>query len=338
SSDMAIVQQTAKQNFTQKDPYLNESYFPYGLGQLTTHIGTFFLLIQAGKRREFSIGTALRSRYQNFLGEFYYPDIVEAISTDYNRTKMSLELVLAGLFPPRREEMLQDNIYWQPVPYNYVPRSEDKITVESNGSTISTLPPPKCRPNSKSTKKIFDYISVNSGLNITRFLDVYNLYFGLSTETEYGFPLPRWTRAVWPDIIVNLAIKEYYVSMATPDMKKMAAGYLLRKIVENARDKITGKNAGRKVHLYSAHENNIAELLLSLGVFEPHIPNYGAYAVIEVRRINNVYGIQILYENYDGIGPRVLTMPGCDTFCPLDHFEALIMKYFPTDDLCGNLE
>ncbi|KAJ8952968.1 hypothetical protein NQ314_007444 [Rhamnusium bicolor] len=70
---------------------------------------------------------ALRSRYNKFLGEYYYPEVVEARSTDYNRTKMSLQLVLAGLFPPRREDMLQDNIYWQPIPYNYVSRSQDKV-------------------------------------------------------------------------------------------------------------------------------------------------------------------------------------------------------------------
>lgn len=189
----------------------------------------------------------------------------------------------------------------------------------------------------KKFKKQFDYISRNSGLNVTRFIDVYQLYFGLSTESEYGFALPSWTNAVWPDAITNLAIKEYFVSMATTDMRRMAAGYLLKKIVEDAKKKIgDGNPLGRKIHLYSAHENNVAELLISLGVFKPHVPNYGAYAVIELHKINDQYKIKIIYENYNGYGPEVLKMPGCDTLCPLERFVSLIQEYFPTDNLCGN--
>ncbi|KAJ8951017.1 hypothetical protein NQ318_006402 [Aromia moschata] len=313
------------------DPYLKETYFPYGLGQLTN----------AGKKREYSIGTALRSRYDDFLGEFYYPEIVEAISTDYNRTKMSLQLVLAGLFPPRWEDMLQENIYWQPVPYNYVSRSEDKLLL---GITCPRylqiydqyIASAKMQSEFGKHTVMFDYISRSSGLNVTRFLDVYQLYFGLSTESEYGFQLPLWTDTVWPDAIVDLAIREYYVSMGTTEMRRMAVGYLLEKLVDDARSKILGKeNAGRKMYLYSAHENNIAELLISLGVFEPHIPTYGAYVIVEVHRINDVYGVKILYENYDSYEPQVLKMPGCGTFCPIDKFVSLIEEYFPSNDLCG---
>ncbi|CAH2020079.1 unnamed protein product, partial [Acanthoscelides obtectus] len=100
-----------------KDPYLNERYYPYGRGQLT----------KAGKRKEFNIGSTLRSRYRNFLGDFYLPDMVEALSTDYNRTKMSLELVLASLFTPNKDQMFENGLYWQPVPYNYLPKNKDPI-------------------------------------------------------------------------------------------------------------------------------------------------------------------------------------------------------------------
>lgn len=78
-------------------------------------------LFQAGKKREFSIGTALRERYNNFLGDYYVPDLVDARSTDRNRTKMSLLLVLASLFPPRYSQVWNAKLNWQPIPYNYRP-------------------------------------------------------------------------------------------------------------------------------------------------------------------------------------------------------------------------
>lgn len=53
----------------------------------------------------------------------------------------------------------------------------------------------------------FNYIAENTGLNVSRFYHLYNLYFGLSTEEEWGFELPEWTKPVWPETITRLATK-----------------------------------------------------------------------------------------------------------------------------------
>ncbi|KAF2882681.1 hypothetical protein ILUMI_23483, partial [Ignelater luminosus] len=93
------------------DPYLNNSYYPYGHGQLTNK----------GKNRMYLLGKALRERYDRFLGPLYTPNILDPVSTDTNRTKMSLELVLAGFFPPHETDLeWQKELNWQPIPYNYV--------------------------------------------------------------------------------------------------------------------------------------------------------------------------------------------------------------------------
>ncbi|CAG9762420.1 unnamed protein product [Ceutorhynchus assimilis] len=314
------------------DPYLNENYYPFGNGQLT----------KIGKRKEFSIGKALRERYNNFLGDYYYPEIIEALSTDYNRTKMSLELVLAGLFPPRAEDLFEDSIFWQPVPFNYLPKDKDKVLLgvlcpkyleiyEEISKSEEILQ--KFAANSEA----FAYISAHSGLNATRFSDIYNLYFGLSTEEEWGFELPYWTKPIWPANITNLAIQDYFVSMYTSEMRQMASGYFLEKLIQDTKKKIlSGNFPERKMHLYSAHENNLAELLMSLNVFDkPHIPNYGAWISIEIHFINNIYGVKVIYENHTGEGPQLLSIPNCGSFCPLDQFIALTEHLIPSEDLCG---
>lgn len=73
-------------------------------------------------------------------------------------------------------------------------------------------------------QEVFDYISENSGLNVTIIQDVYDLYFGLSTEEEYGLELPEWTQKVWPDIINEISYKQYDIYTKTSPLKKMAAG------------------------------------------------------------------------------------------------------------------
>lgn len=83
---------------------------------------------------------------------------------------------------------------------------------------------PKIQAEYNKNRDVFNYVSQNSGLNVTTFLDTYKLFFGLSTEEEWGFRLPHWTRKVWPETITNFAVKEYYVSTETTDLKRMASG------------------------------------------------------------------------------------------------------------------
>lgn len=51
------------------------------------------------------------------------PGTLEATSTDYDRTKMSLALVLAGLYPPTGKLRWNEGLNWQPVPYTSLPLS-----------------------------------------------------------------------------------------------------------------------------------------------------------------------------------------------------------------------
>nr|CAI5844099.1 unnamed protein product [Callosobruchus analis] len=314
-----------------KDPYLNERYYPYGLGQLT----------KAGKQKEFNIGSALRSRYRNFLGDFYLPDMVESLSTDYNRTKMSLELVLASLFTPNKDQMFENGLYWQPVPYNYLPKYRDPILLGVLCPHFLELYDEAAYSAEVQTEinkhgEVVQYIAQNTGLNITKFEDIYNLFFGLATEEEWGFTLPPWTRKVWPKTMESLAVHEYYVALKTVEMRQMAVGYFLEKVIKDTVKKISGTTPAKKLFLYSAHENNLAELLIALGVFEyPHVPTYGSFILLEVHNITGVHGMKIFYENYSGQGVKLLKMPNCDEFCPLEQFVKLVTDLIPDRSLCG---
>ncbi|KAJ8965928.1 hypothetical protein NQ314_003835 [Rhamnusium bicolor] len=365
------------------DPYINEKYYPYGVGQLTN----------AGKIREYNIGKALRKRYDNFLGKIYEPDILDALSTDFNRTKMSLELVLAGLFPPVGDQIFEPGLYWQPIPYNFLPRNQDKLLLgilcpNYKKFYARLTKSKKLQRDYYEHRDLFKYLSVNSGWNISDYNDIFYLYFGLRSEKEWGFELPEWTNMVYPQPLEDLSI----------------SGYHLQKIIEDTKAKITGalKPSKRKIFLYSCHESNIANFLTTLDVFEPQIPPYGCYILVEVHKIEGVYGIKvsrlipirtfltiyqidifndneltksgynygihgdpeeaifmeqtegfikpgehllatlrnlcIYYQDYIGDGPKLLKLPACDAFCPLDKFIALTEEYIPAIDSCGRDE
>lgn len=69
----------------------------------------------------------LRERYDEFIGSYYWPDLVYGRSTDVPRTQMSLQLVLAGLFPPSERQMWNSRLPWLPVSTLSVPNDQDAL-------------------------------------------------------------------------------------------------------------------------------------------------------------------------------------------------------------------
>lgn len=76
----------------------------------------------------FTLGEVLRKRYNNFLGEIYTPDLIYARSTDYDRTKMTAHVVLAGLFPPAKSQIWNEDIPWLPIPLAYEKEENDYVS------------------------------------------------------------------------------------------------------------------------------------------------------------------------------------------------------------------
>lgn len=68
-----------------------------------------------GKLRECTLGKMLRDKYNNFLGDKYHPQDVYAQSTNVERTKLSLQLVLAGLYPSSENQMWKSKLLSMPV-------------------------------------------------------------------------------------------------------------------------------------------------------------------------------------------------------------------------------
>lgn len=84
-------------------------------------------LPQVGRLRAYRLGEILRVRYGDFLGETYEPSRLYARSTEYLRAKISLQLVLAGLFVPRGQQRWHESLDWQPIPFSYAGPNEDVL-------------------------------------------------------------------------------------------------------------------------------------------------------------------------------------------------------------------
>ncbi|KAF2887687.1 hypothetical protein ILUMI_18486 [Ignelater luminosus] len=169
------------------DPYINETYEPYGIGQLTN----------AGKQREFMIGGYLFEKYYSLLQGLCKVNEIEAISTDMSRTKMSLLLVLAGLCPSRGTVFDWNKwLNWQPIPYNYIPFGQDNLLTIPlfycpNYIKLynNYLESPPGKQIQEKYKDLYLYLTRHTGMTINSTLDVMLIYFGLYCEVSY--PIKR---------------------------------------------------------------------------------------------------------------------------------------------------
>lgn len=113
---------------------------------------------------------------------------------------------------------------------------------------------------------------------------------------------------------------------------ELIVGLLIGQMVDHMQMK--SKNAltpDRKLWIYSAHDETVANLLMTLNLFEPHCPPYTATILIELRNDSkNDFFVTVSYKNTSE-EPMLLTLPGCIPLCPLNQFIALTKDIVPED-------
>ncbi|XP_015117647.1 venom acid phosphatase Acph-1 [Diachasma alloeum] len=307
-------------------PYLNWTFYPFGSGQLTN----------AGKQREYDLGVHIRERYRDFLGDIYNPRSIIARSSDYDRTKMSLQLVTAGMFPPAPEQRWRPALNWQPVIANYVPYPDSLLRPMSCPRYKKELKAveesPEVQLELSKYKDFMEDLTALTEKPIKRAKDVEGLYNGLMALYSMGLPLPEWTEGIFPyGIMHDAATLNYRVVSWNRRMKMLNGGMLLKNFTDNMFLAATAKNESPvKMVLLSGHEINLTALLDALGVYKPHVPAYSSAMFVELLEDNNEYYVRIFY--YLGIPQETVqvNIPKCGRICPLSRFIKLYSDIFPS--------
>uniref|UniRef100_A0A670ZG42 Acid phosphatase 2, lysosomal n=1 Tax=Pseudonaja textilis TaxID=8673 RepID=A0A670ZG42_PSETE len=95
------------------DPH-KAAAWPHGFQQLS----------EVGILQQKALGKFLRERYAGFLSPSYKPQEIYVRSTDYDRTIMSAQANLMGLYPNSHPE-----IPWKPVPIHTVPAKIEELKI-----------------------------------------------------------------------------------------------------------------------------------------------------------------------------------------------------------------
>uniref|UniRef100_A0A1A9WGA6 Acid phosphatase n=1 Tax=Glossina brevipalpis TaxID=37001 RepID=A0A1A9WGA6_9MUSC len=163
------------------DPYIRETFHPYGWGHLTN----------SGKRELFKMGQWLAKRYENFATPFYTPDLVHAQSSASPRTLMSMATVLAGMFPPKNTAMEWNiKLNWQPIPIQAETLDKDiwlRMTAECpryEQALQEVLQRSEVQQELKRHENLFKELTEITGLNVTTAHDITSIYITLLAEVN----------------------------------------------------------------------------------------------------------------------------------------------------------
>uniref|UniRef100_A0A8C5G2L0 Lysosomal acid phosphatase n=1 Tax=Gouania willdenowi TaxID=441366 RepID=A0A8C5G2L0_GOUWI len=306
-----------------------ESSWPQGFGQLS----------QEGMRQHFELGQYLRSRYRAFLNESYDRHEIMVRSTDYDRTLMSAEANLAGLYPPQGGQVFRPGLKWQPIPVHTVPLSEEKLL----SFPMHDCPRYKQLMNETTHteefikiiteyKDFLHFINNKTGLKNISVENVWVVYDTLFCESRHNMTPPAW---VTPDTIKNLSLLKDFSFQAMfgvykqQEKSRLQGGLLLGAIVKNlSRMAIPDPKQRLKVH-----DTTLSALQTSMNIYNNKQPPYASCQMIELRRDDNGSSwVSMFYRNDSSKDPYPLQLPGCSQLdCPLEEFIRLTKASIPED-------
>ncbi|XP_031707824.1 lysosomal acid phosphatase [Anarrhichthys ocellatus] len=314
------------------DPH-QESDWPQGFGQLS----------QEGMRQHFDLGHFLRKRYRVFLNESYDRREISVRSTDYDRTLMSAEANLAGLYPPAGQQVFTQDLKWQPIPVHTVPEREERLLSYPLGNC------PRYKQLMNETEHTEEFINITTtyqdiiklvknetGLNDTNVEKVWGVYDTLFCESRHNMTAPDW---VTPDVMEKLRVLKDFGFQVTfgfykrQEKSRLQGGILLGEIVKNlSKMAVPDPKQRMKMMMLSAHDTTVAALQSSLNVFNGRQPPYASCQIIELYRDDNgSASVSLFYRNDSTVEALPLQLPGCSLDCPLEDFVR-ITKLSISDD------
>lgn len=141
-----------------------------------------------GKQQEYELGQYFGFRYKNLLGDGYSPGTVYAISSELDRSMNSAALVLAGLFPPKSNQIWNSNLLWQPIPVHVISRSRDHLIIAETACAKykKVLKDYQISPEVKAVtdeyQDVYEYIEKHAGQRIDTLENVKDFYGILDVE------------------------------------------------------------------------------------------------------------------------------------------------------------
>ncbi|KAL0894602.1 hypothetical protein ABMA27_013164 [Loxostege sticticalis] len=314
-------------------------FAPYGAGAMTNE----------GKMLTFEMGALLRKRYNEYLGPYYDPETSIVIASDTELSKMTALLISAGLWPPPPEQTWNETIVWQPVPYTYPPRQKDYLLYEENCPRYQQEKQRILKAFTEESllvpyRDLFQKIAQMTGTNFSTPQDAYHMSNLFLIQDDIKVPNPKWAKHVKRKLM-DVARLEYSMMFHNNLLRKLSGGALLQQIIKEAVTS-TKDRTSPKLIVRTGTPVSVAALLAACVAPPPRLPDPGAALLVELHEKlpsnqskkdqkkltdGQRFGFKIYYWDDDSAEPRLMEVPGCNAFCPVETFTELT-KYIVSHD------
>ncbi|OXU28035.1 hypothetical protein TSAR_015000 [Trichomalopsis sarcophagae] len=315
-------------------------------------------LVQSRKQQAYSLGSLLRKKYDKFLGPYNLREN-HALTAGFPRTEMSLQLALAGLFPPAPEDSWNNKFHWKPYYRNSPDCFSLRINIKSMYFTFQrasiimlciqflsyldayykTLDEPEFIRELSRYRKFLELMENNTGSNckkkqtLSHKMDVFCSAIARKFQHKaMDLPLPAWyTDSILATIEEVFKLALHGLSW-TPQLKRLNGGTLVRLFIDNIKD---NRNAvtSKKIYLYCAHDLTLHGFLKAL-IDNGKVHRLSKVGILEGESIthnciaNDVHNLKfrlqmLAWQPADG---------SCDELCPLKDYLEIVKNYTATDE------
>ncbi|PAV63480.1 hypothetical protein WR25_01434 [Diploscapter pachys] len=304
-------------------------------------------LTRKGMAQQYRLGDWMRSRYSGFLGDRFDRAEIYVRSSDYNRTLMSAQANMAGMFPPKEHEIWNKSLLWQPVPVHTMPREMDiQINQEADCPVAKAeldriWNSEEVLKMKEQNKELLTFLGEKFNKPDLQLQDLWIVYDNLFCQQCHNdtHQWPEWMT----DTIFKRLVRVYDVTSQfeyhTDLLRRLRGGSLLKEIFERFKAKASGTLSKKtKFFAYSAHDSTIAALLASMGIFLEVFPLYATAVLLELHKVDGKYILEIYHKNItDSPLLYEYEIPGCPIPCSLDKMHEDLIKFFPDNwnEECG---
>lgn len=296
-----------------------------GLGQLTAE----------GMQQEHKLGMEFRKKYieqNHLLPERYKHGTMYVRSTDYDRTLMSAQSLLMGLYPPGTGPKTSETSLpalphaFQPIPVFSAPSKYDEVILQrlSYEERIQLLQryvysTKEWQQKNEELKAHYPRWSRLTGVEIKGLEDLELLGDTLYVHQVHNAPMPEGLSAADIETIIDAGD---WVLMARERPKPIANAYNTKMMTNIANFLVQGSQSNSKLKyvLLSAHDTTVAGALSFLGAPLDLSPPYAANLNFSLYESgSNYYTVKVTYND------TPVSIPACGgTICELQQFIQLV--------------
>ncbi|WP_412755918.1 histidine phosphatase family protein [Legionella bozemanae] len=296
-----------------------------GPGQLTAE----------GMQQEYKMGMEFRKKYieqAHLLAEHYEQGTMYVRSTDYERTLMSAESLLMGLYPPgtgpNTSELSLPALphAFQPIPIFSAPSKYDEVIIQqvSSAERVKLMEQyvystKEWQEKNNALKDKYPLWSALTGVQIKNLVDLELLGDTLYIHQLHNAPMPVGLSSQDVETIIS-ASNWAFMAQERPHPVATAYSTKLMTNIANYLNSGSQKKSKLKYVLLSAHDTTIASALSFLGAPLEIAPPYASdlnFSLYE--RDANYYLVKITYNG------NPVSVPACGgATCELQQFIKLV--------------